>query len=345
LILLALAVVPVLGFNLVASVRRLDYLKMSAGCALSAAVLLVPRYLQLASMADAVPLKALVSWEAVRMNDLLSQLPTLQQPSSLWRLPFERAKGLAAAFSIEHPQSYSRQFHTFQYLLILAVPTVAIMAMARARDVRRGLGWLRQPENSNLLFAVVFAVGALLSVHAMLRFNTEWYFHRRHGIPALFAIFLCGVLLLRCHAFPAKISSVLVICAGVWIGSTSVHDLVARQSKKVDKGRPYTELAGWLEGRRRERGRVIVAMRQPQHIAWFTPLIGYHNYENRTSLRDVETMISELDVDYVLVPRRQRPRFLRDRRFSELFRSLGWRSSHQIFEPTSKLRERRAESQ
>ena len=47
---------------------------------------------------------------------------------------------------------------------------------------------------------------------------------------------------------------------------------------------------------------LVVAMRQPQLIAWRTPQIGYHNFDHRTKIGDAMAMATKLGVDYFAVP-------------------------------------------
>jgi len=124
-------------------------------------------------------------------------------------------------------------------------------------------------------------------------------------------------------------------------GLTCVHVRLHKSSSAEPK--PYNPaLVKWLHQQRDARGKLTVVVRQPQPMAPHTTGVGYRYHWNRTSYRDIEVMVTQLDTDYVLVRGNKTFSFMRSSAWQRQFELVGTKGGHRIFRPSENLVRRRA---
>ncbi|MCC6558262.1 MAG: hypothetical protein IT372_35410 [Polyangiaceae bacterium] len=340
LLLMTLAAVPVLlGAAAFIRERRKQYALMTVTCLAAYTAIMTVQYLRLRSFTPGLTVSLMYRWDQMRYSDAVSKIPILRETHGLWDYLRDRAAGFPIAFGAGKT-SYGPQFYTFQYALIAAVPLLLVMAARRRRwaDVLAGWAWIRRPEAVSWVYVVVFALGGFLSVHTMHMHTIasgEWIFPARQALVSAFLFFLALVLLFSRGGIPGRAAGALIVCSSVYLGV-----LALRAHVEPLRGRrpPVTpEIAKYLNAEKQARGELIVAYRQPQLIARFTPGVNYHWYHRGTSLADVEAMVTKLGADLVTVPARDRPAFARDPRFKQHFELVKSASGVEVYAPGEAL--------
>lgn len=354
LVMLLMAALPCLLFSIVVvRGQRFAYAKLLLGCLVGFVLALVPRYLQLASFVPDFRLAHILRFDDIYYNHILSRHDALLQSDTLKEKLERTIEGFKVAFAWGGRYPYSKQYYTAQYALPLVLPFLLSQGF-RAAWYRRwtaAISWLRTRDNQHWVLLFVFALGAFFSLHLLHRYH-GWYFQRRHTLPAFFLIFLALIHLFRSGRV-GKLVGLVVFCSSLWIGGDWFHTRTLATYDKMERNErgDSPSLVKWLKAERRKRDRepLIIAMRQPGKIAWKTDGIGYHHYDTRTTLSDIRKLVTELGVDYVLVPRRERIRFARSSTFKRLFDYRATRSGQRIYVPKRRLfeqgaRQRRAPS-
>ena len=345
LVLFSMAAAPALLFAAaVAKENRLAYSRMAAGFFGGFVLTLLPRYIHLSSFVPDFELSHILRFDEVYFNDVLSRHEALR-PSPDWVVKVERIlQGFEVAFAWDGGYSYSRQYYTAHYALLLIVPFGVYQAARQLRlpSLKRTASWLRCPEAQPWVLLLVFSLGAFLSMHVLQRYS-GWYFQRRHCLPAFFLIFLALIALFR-QGVVGRLLGMAVLCSSLYLGGAWVHSTTMKAVARADAGRAgdYPALVAWFrEEAKRHKGPLVIAMRQPGRISWKLDGIGFHHYDYRTRLSDVLRLVTHFGTDYVLVPARRAPGFARAKEFQRQFRYRGARSGHRIYAPGPALLQRR----
>ncbi|MEQ1566393.1 MAG: hypothetical protein ABMA64_12200 [Myxococcota bacterium] len=254
-------------------------------------------------------LGSLLRFDQNRANDLLGPIDVIVENEGPLDLLLDRALGVIVAWDPISGASYTSSFHTMHWALPLAIP----FAVGAARDLVRQVGWrgvlarLRAPGAAAGWFVTVFALGALLSVHAIHKhYNGSWYFATRQGLMSLPAFLLPMAWLVRQASPLARTFGVVILGSTLVIGAHTVARHVAEPQEELLTDERHAELVGWLDARAAERGgRVVVAMdsAQVQRVAWRTTGVGYHWVWTHTSYADFLTMCDTLGAEYVVLRR------------------------------------------
>jgi hypothetical protein len=193
-----------------------------------------------------------------------------------------------------------------------------------------------------LVMVVVFAVGGFLAIHTIhkLRAFDPWIFHRRHALTAAFLFYLSTLYLLLQRRRIGQVAGLVILLSSCALGVVKLHETTTTAAKQTAK--PYQpELAQFLHDNRGPDGSLTVAMRRPQRLAPHTRRVHYHWYNNLTTFDDMVVMVGKLGAEYVVVPRRKRYRFMRDKRWSRQFQLVGRYGGHNVYQPNGLLPENR----
>ena len=335
LLLLAMAAIPTLlaAATTVPGWRR-RYASMALVTTGVFVLMLVPHYLYIRTFIPDATLATPFRFDQVQATDYLSPVDTLRKAPSWREFLTDRLTGLDLAFDSSSKFAYAHQFYFYPWALLFAAPllSIAVARWVSRRGVADAWQWLRRRDRVGPACAVVLAFGAFLSTHAMHKAGGGWYFQSRQALPCLFTFFLAMVWLLAKGGVPGKLIGVALLVASTLKGADEVRSITdARLAQS--KADEFKQLTRWLLKKKQERGKLTVAFRQPQLFAYQTPGVGYHWYHRGTTTQDVEHMVSDLGVDYVLVLRQAT--FERSERFQERFEKLGRRSGVRIYVPST----------
>lgn len=347
LVLFFMACIPSLLFSCIAaSGARLAYLRMLGGCLLGFSLLLAVRVLHLASFIPDFELSHVLRWDEVQFTNLLSHPTVLRASPDLASRIDRTLEGFRVAFAWGGEYAYKRQFYTAHYALALVLPILAFQGLCRIRPKhwRSGLDWLERPKNQYWVLLLVFASGAFLSMHVLHRFS-GWYFQRRHCLPAFFLIFMALMHLFQ-SGIVGRIVGLATLASSLWVGGSYIHDTTVSALAQADRREREADLepavVKWLRDQAsKDPDTLIVAMRQPGRIAWRTEGIGFHHFDGRMTIKDVETLVTHFGVDYVLVPTTEKIRFATTPAFKRYFKYQTTRSKHRIYIPTEQLTAKR----
>lgn len=338
-LLLALAAATAFAAALAFQREKRRAYSIMASAALGTFILVVlPHYLHLRSFVpDFTPL-TILRWDQTRFSNALPAIHALREVQGLGPYLADRWEGVEVAFALSGGKlSYRDQFHTFTFALLVAIPLLAVRALQPGR-LRSLWEALRRPEHLATIFAVVYAIGALVSLQGMHlnpSAGEEWLFGGRWGAPSGFVFFLALLLLVRQRVGPWRAAGVLLLCSGIWFGLGALQD-VTREMVTHKQPKP-SAIVRWLNEQTAAGGRLTVAARRPQMIAYQTPLVGYHWFPNQVKLSDVEAMVTELGVDYLLTSPDGGPLARNRARFDSAFELVATVGRNGVFAPTEAL--------
>jgi hypothetical protein len=337
LVLMAMAALPVLAGAAVASAGpRRAYARMTI-CAVAGLLLVVgPHYLYVASFTPHLTPGLYVQWQRVRFGEGLSPIPDVLEIKGAGPWILDRLEGFRVAFDVRDSKyGYLRRYHGFQYAIVAAAPLLVRLGVQRAsRDrARAAWGWARRPENLNWVHVVCLAAGCFVMIHAMHMNATlypEWYFSQRHALVCVFAFFLSLVLLLAQPRLGWRLLGVLCLVSGTGLGLRSIHQ---RAFANVDATAPGpSAFVRWLDDEAKRRGGMVVALRQPQTIAYLTRGVGFHWYYAGTTLEDIRAMVA-MGAAYVILPGKRGYPFTHAREFESSFRLVKTIEGNRIYAP------------
>lgn len=340
LVLLAMAAFPVLaGAALLSSGPRRQYAVMTVCMAVGMLLVVGPHYWYVSSFTPNLTPGLYVQWQRVRFGDMLSPIPDVLEVKGAWPWLVDRANGLSLAFDARgKSHAYALRFYTFHYALVAVIPLLWSLAIRHATRVRSAWDRLRRPENLNWVFVVVFAVGCFVMIHSLhmdRKLYPEWYFAQRHALVCMFIFFLAMLLLFVQRRFPWKLLGVFFLCSSTYLGLQSIRSLAF--NSEGDEEPSTSALVQWLNEEAAQRGGMVVALRQPQPIAYRTEGVGYHWYYRHTSFKDIEAMVKSLGAVYVIVPGKQTFAFTRAREFAKSFDHVRTLDGYSIYAPKPSL--------
>jgi hypothetical protein len=151
----------------------------------------------------------------------------------------------------------------------------------------------------------------------------------------MFAFFLSLVLLLAQERFPWKALGVLILCSGTYTGLQSVRaQAFESEASRAPGASAFVE---WLNAEAARRGGMVVALRQPQPIAYMTRDVGYHWYYSHTTFNDIRAMVTDLGAAYVIVPGGQAFPFTKSPEFDTSFQLVHTIGGYRIYAPDPSL--------
>lgn len=341
MVLLAMAALPVLAGAAVASAGpRRRYARMTLSAVVGLLLVVGPHYLYVRSFTPSLTPGLYVQWQRVRFADGLSPIPDVMEVKGALPWILDRLRGFSIAFD-PRPKSlgYPLRFYAFPYALVAAVPLLAVLGARNAsrERLRAGWAWVRRPESLPWIFVVVFAAGCFVmiqSMHMSPMLYPEWYFAQRHALVCMFAFFLALLLLLAQTRGPWRLLGVGILCSSAVLGLWSIGAQVAESLGRRAPG--ASALVQWLNDEAARRGGMVVALRQPQPIAYLTRDVGYHWYYAHTNLKDVRAMVA-LGAVYVIVPGQQSFTFTRARDFERWFHLVQTIEGFRIYAPDPSL--------
>lgn len=263
-------------------------------------------YLHLQTFVAHPGLSSLLRFDQNRANDLLSEIDIIVDTPGFVSLLLDRARGFVVGWDPASESSYTTSFYTMHWALPLALPFLLVAAV---RAVRRD-GWverLRRPEVAHWYFVLLFALGALLSVHVIHKhYNGSWYFSSRQGLMSLPAFLLPMVWLLRQTRPLAMVFGVVVLSSTAVFGGYTVWTTAVEPPEELRTDAHFDDLVRWLERHTDAEGHVVVALdsAQVQRVAWQTRGVGYHWIQAATPYEDYLTMCDQLGARYVIVRKR-----------------------------------------
>ncbi len=327
MVLMAMAMFPVLaGAAVASSGPRRAYALMTACAAVGLVLVVGPHYLYVASFTPHLTPGLYVQWQRVHFAEGLSTIPDVVEVPGVVPWLLDRLKGFVLAFDPqEKTVGYAMRYYTFQYALVAAVPL--LLSLAARYISREGLGaglragwsWVRRPESLNWVYVVALASGCFVMIHSLHMHPyayPEWYFAQRHAIVCMFAFFLALVLLLAQPRWPWKLLGVFFLCSSTYMGLQSIRvQALASEGNRMPGPSAFVK---WLNDEGARRGGMIVALRQPQPLAYLTHDVGFHWYFNRTTIQDIRAMVA-LGAVYVIVPSGQTYPFNQSPEFDKSF--------------------------
>ena len=331
----------VFGASVLSDNRR-DYGKMAAAMAVTFLLVCLPHIIHVQLIVERNGISPLFAFDHARASWILSDFHVMVKKDTLWEYIVDRAQGVPVAFRYAGRYSYARQFHLIQYALVGALPLLLLaLAWVRRRHFAPAWAWLRSNAAVGPVFLVLFALAGFLSIHALHKvYFVEWNFARRQSVSCVFAFFCAWLYLASHRARIVRLAALLLVLANTYEGAQIVEQYSTKSLSR--KGpRPYfAGLTRWLEARAAaETGSVTVAVNAQvaQRLAPYTRNVGYHWMHNGTRISDIETMISELGVRYVIL--RNAGSYLRRRGkngrkwFKEHLRQVKKMGKFTIYEP------------
>jgi len=342
MVLMAMAAFPVLaGAALVSTGPRRRYALMTLAMAAGLLLSVGPHYLYVRGFTPNLGPGLYVQWQRVRFMDVLAPIPDVLEVKGALPWILDRLKGFLIAFDPrDHNFGYVTRFYTFQYALVAAAPLLLWRGARNAsrEKVLAAWAWARRPENLNWVYVVVLAAGCFVMIHSMHMnpiLYPQWYFSQRHALVCMFAFFLALVFLLAQASLPWRLLGALVLCSGTVMGVHTIRAQAIASEGRRAPGSP--KLIQWLNEESDRRGGMVVALRQPQSIAYKTRGVGYHWYYSRTSFNDVRAMVTDLGAAYVIVPGGQSYSFTKSTEFDDAFQLVQTIEGFRIYEPDQRL--------
>jgi DNA-binding transcriptional ArsR family regulator len=310
-IILAIACASVLGFALVVGHQRRRHAIMALCAIAGFSLLLIPYLAWVSSFIPDAGIGTMLRFDQARPNDLLEPVEAYKPAESISAFLWDRASGIPVAFGFHHRYAYQRTFHGFQYAIPLALPFLLASAIdaTRRRPVLETLRSLTEGESLNRLFIVVFALGGFVSIHLVHKIAwAEWNFAKRQALTCSFMFFLCLLYLLRHKRSLPFLLGVFLLCAGTFRAgeaiATTTSDLVERsKGPRVYK----KKLVEWLHSVRGDAESLVVATPpgKTQRLSVYTEGIHYHWINQRTSLEELERLVDQRGVQFVVVPKKR----------------------------------------
>lgn len=303
------------------------------GAAIGFAALLAPEYVFLRTFIEHASPVHLFRFDTTRFTSELPPFQVLVPVDGPGGLIADRAKGFVVAFA-STKRGYWVQFHTFAYAPVIAA--VAIVSTARLDTPRKILSWVRDPSSLPLLFLAIFVGGAFLSTHTLHKAPDAWYFHRRHALPSAFLLIAAMVYALRGGSSArwgrwARWTGLALFATGVVLGARQLVLLLGTHPGERS-ARPAAALVTWIEAEKKKDPQLILALRNPQLVAWQTDAVGYHWYDGSMPAEGFIVLADELGLDAVVVPP-QLVSLTKSARFKKRFRRTGQVGRDQIYRP------------
>lgn len=334
LMLVALAALPILfAASVLASSERRQYMQAAVGAAATFLGLLSVQLWWVRTFIPDAELFEVLQFNSLQATRVLSPLNHIASFGGVEDWLKDKWSGVLEGFSLKlSPYSYMRAFHAFQYAVLFA-PIILIGHLAglwRRTSMQSAIAAIRKPNNLHLVFTVVFAVGALVSLHAIHKtISSAWWFGRRHSMPCTFAFFLSLLLLCRQRWMMARAIAMVLIGYSVFSGWKVMHERLEESKRENLPAR--TELVSWLKDAQvRDQDTLIVVARNPQHLAIYTEGIGYHHFMEKTSADDIVAMFTELGADYLILKKKARYKFW-NKKTAELFTHVATVSNEDIY--------------
>lgn len=196
-----------------------------------------------------------------------------------------------------------------------------------SRCLRGGFRLVRAKPWS--ILPLVLALGFVASLHLVHKtYGLRWLFGGRQSIPTVLFVILCTLALLRRAGWWKRIGGILLACA-LYVNLQSGVTELGRAFNEISRGvrlsqyRP--QLEAFLKDEKARLGTLVVAAvrPEPQMLAWRTPGVGYHWLTEGTTFDDLEVLITDFGVRYVIVfTDRDIGAFRKDERLDEMFRQV-----------------------
>lgn len=325
---------------------RASHGRMVLGMLLALSSWMGLRYRHLAGFVPDLSVDEIVFWYRIRFSEAVTAVPFLQETHGVFDYLRDRADGLFVAFWSEGAHGYAKQVYTFHFAALIALPLAVATIGTAVRQ--RALGQLLRewlgPDRIAMTFAFLFGLAAFVSLHGMHlnpSAGPQWLFGGRWAIPTLFLFFLSLVALVRAGG-AWRAAGVFLLCAGVFVGLAHVR----RATNKIEARKPgprrEAPLVAWLNDATRRRGPFTAVYKSPQPIAYLTPDVRYQWHHAGTSLRDLEAMVTELGVDYVILQTGRPFAFITPRApFNAAFRRVAVLPGYRVYAPNPSMLERR----
>lgn len=271
------------------------------------------RYVHLRGFVHDAGLSSVIRFELNRANDLLSPIHMLVGTDGAWSFLLDRAAGFGVAYWPAGPNAFASSYHLFAYAAPLAMGFGLVALGEHSSRERMGdaVRWLREHATPGWIFFGLFALGGYLSIHAFHKTHlASWNFALRQGITCVFLFFVAGLYLLRSCGWVGRALALGLVVGSVALGGYRLGAEVLEARRVGERAETrFTELVPWLLAERDRRGgSLVVAASAPwsQRIAPHAPGVGFHWVDYRTTWADLETLRSELGVEYLIVHPRGR---------------------------------------
>lgn len=273
------------------------------------ALAFLPELLWVGSFAEGNALHAYLRFDQARVPSSLSDAAGLRAGESLLATVADRLGGVGVAFG---PEGYVKVFGFHA-----AVFPLALLAVAAAP--RRAWRILVDMVDGHGL-AVSSGVGAVLLLHLMHKdLGHEWWFGDRHALLAIVLFVVAYAVCVRRGGLWAWLALAL------FLGATAYEAVDAWQLRLR---KPYKVMAHRLDLQARllalaaaGDAPLVVAMpsTEARYMAWLVPGVGFHALIDHTSYEDLEIMVCELGVRYVVGVGPPSGPWAEDARFEERF--------------------------
>jgi hypothetical protein len=276
-------------------------------------------------------LRTYLRFDTARVNDLLSEVPVMYQPHGLLDRLGGLALGLGASMS---PDGESSSYVTLHHAAAYLMPAALLLLLAQRRRWPALWRLLRGPAGPFVAFAHLAALALAASLHTVHKvYGIPWVFGGRQAIPSVLLVGLCALYLLKAsprrsprwgswHAHAAAVFLLSAAAYEGWVEQVNAADFACddpQTGTRLTEHRP--ELRQWLQAERDRLGGLTVAAERPeaQRLSWRTPGVGFHWMTETTSLRDLEVMVEQLGVQYVMAFDLGNDQITRQEGFSERF--------------------------
>ena len=245
-------------------------------------------------------------FDSARVSDLLSEVPIMVDSGGPLGRIVDTLVGFGAAFSLhDSNSSYHAMHHGAAYLMPLALLTL----LWQWRRWPVWLRFLRGARGAEVAFLHLAAIGLTASLHTVHKvYTSPWVFGSRHAIPSVLFVFLCAIYLIRQRSSVfARIAALFLVVAGLYpsyrrlVLEASNECYYVTRTPSIEEYRPA--LRAFLIAERQRQGELTVGVERPeaQMLSWRTPNVGFHWLSESTTVRDLELMVRELSLDYVVL--------------------------------------------
>jgi hypothetical protein len=270
-------------------------------------------------------------FDTARVSDLLSEVTVMYEPHGL----LDRLGGLAMGlWASMQPTGASSSYVTLHHAAAYLMPAALVLLLVQRR--RWPVLWraLRGPGGPFLAFTHLAALGLTASLHTVHKiYGIPWVFGGRQAIPSVLLVGLSALYLLKASprrsprwgSWCAHAAAVFLLSATAYEGWIEQVNTTAATCEDAQAGASLAgfrpELRAWLLSERERLGGLTVAAERPeaQRLSWRTPGVGFHWMTETTSLQDLELMVGQLGVQYVLAFDLGNDQVTRQEGFSERF--------------------------
>ncbi len=294
LVLVTVAMLTVLGGRVVVGPDRARALAHAPVVVIGVLVALSPWLAWLDTFTEVTP-GTVLSFQTWQAQPGLTKVSVVAPWEGLGPWLLKRLEGVGEAYTPTGKYAYYIVFHGAEYVVFPGL----VVAWTERRALWR---WVKDPDNTVLLFVVVLGLGWMAQLHLLNKpFFSKWNFGLRHAIPAVAVIGpTIGWLLWRGGWARWAAAGCLV-----WSVVASAQSLgFGMRGYRASKVRiRANEVVGeWVRHHALPGEAPVAMMMDPytQYVGRAHDGIGWHWVFARTPVADLQFIVRELDADFLI---------------------------------------------